>query len=517
MSPATPLLRVADIRTVEHRELTRLPVGTLMQRAGAAATAIALELLAAIRPDAMVVVLVGPGNNGGDALEVATALLQAGRKVTVWQIAELDPAARDAVSALARARQAGVMFAATAPAPTWGLVIDGLFGIGLTRPLVDHFAEAVALVNQFDGPVLALDVPSGLDADTGAKVGGAHAAAIRATHTVTFIADKPGLHTAAGADLAGTVTVAALGLVAAADPLLSLNHAALFASAAQPRPRDSNKGSFGEVSVIGGADGMIGAVLLAARAALFGGAGRIYAGFIGTPLSHDPNHPELMCRHAEQLELGRSVLVVGPGLGRTDASRAALMRALQASSPIVLDADALNLLAELPQVRAQLLAHNAPVIITPHPLEAARLLGCTVEQVQADRLQAASTLAHRYGVIAILKGAGSVIADPQGHLVINPTGNPALATGGTGDVLAGFCGALLAQGWPAWSAALGAVWMHGQAADSLVAAGIGPVGMTASELLPQLRYEHNRLIAQRLLIMGRSDTAPVRLDDPPQS
>ncbi|MDP9109626.1 MAG: NAD(P)H-hydrate epimerase, partial [Pseudomonadota bacterium] len=269
MTTTTPLLRVADIRAIEQRELARLPAGTLMQRAGAAAADIALHLLASISLDTTVVVLAGPGNNGGDALEVATVLLQAGRKVTVWQIAEIDPAAHDASAALARAQQAGVRFTATAPAPPWGLLIDGLFGIGLTRPLVDHFAEAVVLVNQFDGPVLALDVPSGLDADTGAKVGGPYAAAIRATHTVTFIADKPGLHTAAGADLAGTVTVAALGLEVAADALLGLNHPTLFASAAKPRPRDSNKGSFGEVSVIGGADGMIGAVLLAARAALF--------------------------------------------------------------------------------------------------------------------------------------------------------------------------------------------------------------------------------------------------------
>jgi hydroxyethylthiazole kinase-like uncharacterized protein yjeF len=181
----------------------------------------------------------------------------------------------------------------------------------------------------------------------------------------------------------------------------------------------------------------------------------------------------------------------------SNAAGALLVRILDAAGPVVLDADALNLTAADPTLQRRLASRSAPTLLTPHPLEAARLLGLSAKQVQADRPTVARTLADRFNAMAILKGSGTIIAQPGGRIAVNPTGNPALATGGTGDVLAGVCGALLAQSWPAWQAALGAVWLHGCAADELVEQGVGPIGMVASELAPAIRHILNRLIRER--------------------
>lgn len=272
-----------------------------------------------------------------------------------------------------------------------------------------------------------------------------------------------------------------------------LNRPALFQSAARPRAHDSHKGSFGDVSIMGGAQGMAGAVILAARMAAYAGAGRVYAGFVGAAPAYDSLHPELMCRAADSIDMTHGVLVLGPGMGTARAAHDLLSKALATALPLVLDADALNLLAIEPSLQLKLAARRAPALLTPHPLEAARLLGCPAAAVQADRLQAASTLAQRFKAVVILKGSGSVIAHPDGRLVINKTGNPALATAGSGDVLAGLCGALLAQHWPLWEAALAAPYLHGAAADQLVAQGIGPIGLTAGELLPVIRAGLNQL------------------------
>ncbi len=494
MIPPRPLYTVAMLRAIEQTAQAALPVGTLMQRAGAAAATIALRLLDGPAVHASVLVLAGPGNNGGDALEAATQLSASGAQVQIFLLGEPDRLPPDATAALQRARASTAVFIDMLPAQHWSLVIDGLFGIGLTRALDGTARTLVEAVNQLRCPLLALDIPSGLNADTGAVIGET-GSAIRASHTVTFIGDKPGLHTAAGRDHSGQVAVARLGLDLAqlVPTMLQLGSVELFNSAVRPRQQDTHKGSFGEVTVIGGADGMTGAVLLAARAALFTGAGRVYAGFVGTPLGHDSQHPELMCRAAGIIEFGKSVVVIGPGLGTDSAAKEVLMRVLHSGAAVVLDADALNLVAAEPGLKKNLARHRGSVLMTPHPLEAARLLGRSAGAVQADRLQAASELARQCNAVVVLKGSGSVIAGPDGAIVINPTGNPALATGGTGDVLSGFCGALLGQGWPVWQAALGAVWMHGHAADVLVRAGLGPVGLTASELLPQLRCEINRI------------------------
>jgi hydroxyethylthiazole kinase-like uncharacterized protein yjeF len=505
MPRMTPLFTVAEIRAVEHAAAQQLTAAALMQRAGRAGAKAALELLPFTIGRALVLVLAGPGNNGGDALETAAHLGHAGADVTILHFPPQGAAAAERVAALQRARNSPARFAdirAAAEAPAamagieWTLVVDGLFGIGLARPIAGELAALVTSINALACPILALDVPSGLDADTGALVGGG--AAVLATHTITFIGDKPGLHTAEGRDHAGVVMVDTLEIGPALYPLAraTLNDPALFAHCARRRRHSAHKGSNGSVAVLGGARGMAGAPILAARTALTTGAGRVYACFLGEPPSFDAAQPELMCRSAQEYDFNSAVLVIGPGMGGSAAGAEMLASALHSHSPAVLDADALNCLAGSEALRAQLAQRAAPCILTPHPLEAARLLGLTAAEVQADRPTAARTLARRLSATVVLKGSGTVIAARSGAIVVNATGNPALATAGTGDVLSGLCGSLLAQGWPEWEAALAAVWLHGSAADILVKQGVGPIGLTAGELIPAIRSAVNRLAAQ---------------------
>jgi ADP-dependent NAD(P)H-hydrate dehydratase / NAD(P)H-hydrate epimerase len=515
----TALYSVDQIRAIEQAALASLPTGTLMRRAGQAAAALAQGLMAATPKNPRVLLLAGPGNNGGDALETAACLAEAGLEPHVLRYAGAQPPSPDCVLALAHAQASRVILAEPSQLPAlrlfdWALVIDGLFGIGLTRSLSGEVAAAVDYVNQLRCPVLALDVPSGLNADTGHVIGAdsgsagsvSSNAAIRATHTLTYIGDKPGLHTGAGRDHAGAVTVARLDIAPALFPatLTRLNRPALFADWLRPRVQNSHKGSYGDLIVIGGAHGMSGAPVLSARAALHCGAGRVLVGFLEPASPYDALHPELMCRRAQDLDFLDAALAIGPGLGSSRLAHDVLARALSSTMPLAIDADALNLLAAEPGLRHKLQHRRGAALLTPHPLEAARLLGVTAGAVQSDRLAAARTLAQQFNATVVLKGSGSIIATPDGSATINPTGNPALATAGTGDVLTGLCGALLAQGWPAAQAALAAVWLHGAAADRLVADGIGPVGLTASELIPAIRAAFNRAINEHLPQTGGS-------------
>ncbi len=497
----TTLFSVEQIRAIEAAASATLPAGTLMQRAGLAAANMALALIGQRKHTAAaslpVLVLAGPGNNGGDALEVAANLSQAGIEVHVLHLAGGRASAPETVQALERAQASAAEFIDALPSGgAWSLVVDGLFGIGLARPLEGAARAIAAAVNALGGqaPVLALDTPSGLDADSGAVIG-PDGIAVRATHTITFIGNKPGLHTCEGREYAGKVMVAALGIDSALFPPAQacLNSVELFAHRLARRAQNSHKGSFGTVAVIGGAHGMAGAPVLAARGALYGGAGRVLVGALDRGASFDSMQPELMFRDAESIDLAAAALVLGPGMGDSADAIRLLGRAIDGGCPLVLDADALNLVAASPDLQARLAAHQGGALLTPHPLEAARLLGTGSAAVQAGRIAAARELAARFKAVVVLKGSGSVIASPDGSVAINPTGNPGLATAGTGDVLAGLCGSLLAQGWPAWEAALGAVWMHGAAADQLVAQGTGPIGLTAGELLPAIRTQHNQL------------------------
>ncbi|MDO8788066.1 MAG: NAD(P)H-hydrate dehydratase [Sulfuritalea sp.] len=457
----TPLLRSAELRILETRYDSVVP--PLMERAGRAAAEFARHLLQGSR--APVLVFAGPGNNGGDARVAARVLRQQGVQVVV------------------------VGSGGEVPAGDYGLVVDGLFGIGLTRPVTGAWAGLIERINAFPGPVLALDIPSGLDGDTGRLLG----ATVRATHTISFIGGKPGLYTLDGPDHCGEVNVEDLGLRldGFSGALLGV---ADFRECLKPRAKNSHKGSHGSLAVIGGAAGMTGAALLAARAGLKLGAGRVFVGLL-QPLAVDPLQPELMLRSADAALGQATAIVIGPGLGESDAAMEILRRTASADFPLLLDADALNLLATHPVVAMRISHRAAPTIITPHPAEAARLLTTTTETVQADRVGAALELAQRFKAHVALKGCGTVIACPDGRWRVNTSGNPGLASGGSGDVLSGIAGALLAQGWPPAAALSGAVHLHGAAADALAAAGAGPIGMAAGELIPVARALLNRLIA----------------------
>ena len=494
----TDLYSVAQIRAIEQAALDNLPPATLMNRAGKVVADLAWSLLPNNEKNLRVLVAVGPGNNGGDALVAALELAM--HDVTISIVVPVAPGhlSSDAKTALDNANSKLVPFIELSNLlndQNWDLAIDGLFGIGLTRPVQGDFRTLVEYLNQLSCPVLAIDVPSGLDADHGAVVG-PNGIAVKASTTISFIANKPGLHTLHGQDYAGNVVVDDLAIERSLfnEPIAQLNRPALFTSALHPRVHASHKGQQGDLYVTGSASGMTGAVLLAARAGAMTGAGRVFAGFIDTAPPFDPVHLELMCRSAQSLFPTRGAIVVGPGMGESSAAYDLLSRMLLVELPLVLDADALNLLAVEPGLQHRLVHRRIATLLTPHPLEAARLLDMSTEQVQEDRLAAAKKLALKFMSVVVLKGSGTVIADPTGQVVINTTGNPALATAGTGDVLAGLCGSLLAQHWPLWEAAMAAVWIHGDAADSMVADGLGPIGITATEFLPYIRKSLNQLL-----------------------
>lgn len=263
-----------------------------------------------------------------------------------------------------------------------------------------------------------------------------------------------------------------------------------------PRSIDAHKGTFGSVAIVGGDTGMVGAVLLASRAALFCGAGRVYAAFLAADAPNvDVCHPEIMLHSAATLANLRqlSCIVIGPGLGQSKAAIEVLAFCMAQHVPLLMDADALNLLSQHPHLVAILQQRQAQTILTPHPAEAARLLKTTVENIQNNRTKSALNLAVQFKAICVLKGAGSICADAEGNWFMNTTGNPGLASGGTGDVLSGIIGSLLAQGLSGLDAVKLGVYVHGAAADALVASGIGPVGLTASEVALEARNQINQL------------------------
>jgi hydroxyethylthiazole kinase-like uncharacterized protein yjeF len=303
---------------------------------------------------------------------------------------------------------------------------------------------------------------------------------VRADATISFVGAKAGLFTADGVDACGTVVIDDLGVSIPPSTAPRLNAPDQFQALSTPRVRNSNKGRFGDVRIIGGAAGMAGAALLAGRAALRLGAGRVHVDLLDPALRVDTTAPELMLRNAPQADDISSVAVVGCGLGSDAAAKAALSAALCRRAPCVLDADALNLIATDTQLRSQVVTRETGcTVLTPHPLEAARLLGTTGAAVQSDRLRAACELARMFNAWALLKGAGSVVCGEE-QVWINPTGGAALATAGSGDVLAGMIGALLAQGFETRCALLGAVWLHGQAAEDFGQ----DIGLVAGEIAP---------------------------------
>ncbi len=502
---ANDLYLTAGIRRLEAAHAGQ----PLMQRAGAAAAHWAAALAGdRNRP---VLVLAGPGNNGGDAFEAASLLRQRFFDVRLVFIGDAGRLPADAAAAHGRFVAGGGSTLRQIPDDEhWSLIVDGLFGIGLRRAPEDDYARLVINANRLAErdrcPLLALDCPSGLDADTGC----AYNPTIRASHTLTFIAGKPGLHTLDGPDHCGEIRVAGLDLDFPPDEIPDgrLLGPDDFASRLKPRRRNTHKGSFGNAGVLGGGKSMVGAALLAARAALKLGAGRVYLGLLDADgPAVDLNQPELMIRRADTLlQADLQALACGPGLGRSADALRLLEQALKAPVNLVLDADALNLLAEDGRLQGNLYNRVGVAVLTPHPAEAARLLDCPVRDIQADRVAAARELAERYRSHVALKGCGTVIAVTQGDFQrgavngkfwVNPTGNPGMATAGMGDVLSGLIVALIAQNWPADLALLAAVHLHGAAADRLLAEGVGPVGLTAGEVIDAARQVFNAWVAER--------------------
>ena len=485
MPHATAMYDTAALRVLEQRAARALADdGVLMQRAGLAAWHCLLEHW----PQAQrIVVACGPGNNGGDGYVLATHALAAGRGVRVLRLAAHAPRSAQARRAHAGFEGCGGQVEVFADRlPEADVVVDALFGIGLARAPDPEPAAMIGAINAAGAPVLALDVPSGVDVDRGCVPG----IAVRATRTLQFIAPHPGLATGAALDHAGSCGVAMLDLDRS---LLREVPVAAYAIAAEalggwlrPRARDSHKGDNGHVLCIGGDHGSGGAIVLCAQAALRGGAG---LASVATRPEHVSallaRQPEAMVHAVDSVQalaplLQRAdVVAIGPGLGQGEWSRMLLDAALASSKPLLLDADALNLLAASPRELP------ASTILTPHPGEAARLLGIDTAQVQADRYAAAHALAGRHGCVVVLKGAGTIVMAPQRTAYVVAAGNPGMAVGGMGDLLGGVIAALRAQGLDAFDAAACGALLHAVAGDAAAAGSTR--GMLPTDLLPWLR------------------------------
>ena len=491
-----PVYRSEEIRRIEALVESGAEAAHLMERAGLAAAELARDLMAGSRKP--VLVLAGPGNNGGDAFVVARCLKQWWHRVHLVFTGERAKLSADAAAALDAWQASGGETLAELPRAVLedcGLIVDGLFGIGLERSLSGRHAELVAAANASGVSALALDIPSGLHADSGRVLG----CAVRARHTITFIALKPGLLTLDGPDHCGRLHVRDLGLEATV--LLPQQGTTIgsetLSSVLSARALNSHKGTFGSIGVVGGATGMTGAALLAGRAALKLGSGRVYVGFLSADApSLDPAQPELMLRRAEDILNmdALNCLVLGPGLSQSTEAIGCVERALGLDLPLVIDADALNLIGAEPRLQKLCAARGAATVMTPHPAEAARLSGGSVAEIQGDRLSAALSLARRYRATTALKGVGTIVAVADGRYHINTSGNPGLASAGMGDVLSGLLGALIGQGAEATMATCAAVHLHGLAADRRYRELGGPVGMTASEVADVAREILNAAI-----------------------
>ncbi|MFC0348344.1 NAD(P)H-hydrate epimerase [Undibacterium danionis] len=564
------LYQIAQIRDIEKQAKASLAIGnptarlpdSLMITAGKAAAQLAWRILdAASKKDVKkIMILAGPGDNGGDAFEVAHQLAEMAQlspedthyEIHVLICGEPNAYSNDAKKSLLAAQTNSIHWHTIDPLQQaqlqrdklpqlnfsqFDLIVDGLFGIGLSRPITGIVAELIIQINHSKAcPVLALDVPSGLNADTGQVIAtiattAEDAVAVIASHTISFIANKPGLHTASGKDYAGIVVVDDLNIDNGYYPVpyAYLSNPSQLSTLIPARKQNSHKGSYGDVLIVGGSTGMQGAAILAGRAALYTGAGRVYLDLIEPSSSVDYSHPEIMHSSIEEHDLSNAHVVIGPGLGHSPNALNRLRHALIHAPALVIDADALNLIAIHTDLQA--LCRNRSnlswrTIITPHPLEAARLLNCDTGKIQADRCLAAQTLANQFRCTVILKGSGSIIAaeimgnsaeankalaktdnhpndgesrstqprSDKTQICINPSGNPALATAGTGDVLAGICGTMLGQGLSAFNAACLATYIHGLAADDCVRENFGPIGMNASELIPAVRKVLNQMI-----------------------
>ncbi len=503
-------LPAALYRAEAVRELDRyaiqtcgIPGFTLMQRAGAAA----FDLLRSLWPGAQhLTVLCGMGNNGGDGYVLARLAAGAGLAVRVMSIGDPARLRGDASLACQALAEQGITVASfDERGENADVVVDALLGTGLDREVEGRVRDAIHWINRSGVSVLAIDIPSGLHADTGCTLGDA----VRAEATVSFIGLKQGLFTGQGPDCCGRVYYHGLDVprevFSAASPTAIRIQLEDFQSALRPRPHSSHKGDFGHVLVVGGDMGLSGAVRMAAEAAARVGAGLVS---IATRTAHasviNATRPELMCHGVEEvgqlreLTIRADVIAIGPGLGRSPWAQALLAAALEGRHPLVVDADALNLIAHEPSQRRNW-------VLTPHPGEAARLLGTQIQDVQGDRFNSALTLQARYGGICVLKGTGTVVTDGVNMPAVCAHGNPGMASGGMGDVLTGVIAGFLAQGMEAATAAKAGVCVHAGAGD--LAAREGERGLLACDLMPWL----HRLVNPQ---SGVASWQPVGLKEP---
>ena len=486
------LYSVTQVRAFDARAIQRQGVSgyELMQRAGTAAVQLLRAHWPALR---RALVLCGAGNNGGDGYVVARLLRRAGYDVELLAlvpISALTGDARQAADDYVRDGGAARPYG-EAPLPECELVVDALLGTGFRPPVRAPFAHAINAINAAGRPVLALDLPSGLDGDSGA----AASPCVRAAVTVSFVALKQGLLLGDGPAMTGALYCDDLGVQLPADesarPTLTRLDTADIGAAMPPRARDTHKGQLGRVLIVGGNRGMAGAAVLAGEACLRAGAGLVTVATLPDQAAAiAAQRPELMCRGVDAanglaaLLAATDVIAIGPGLGRDGWAEAMLAAVLVAGKPLVLDADALNLIA----AGQQTLPPGS--IITPHPGEAARLLGCSTAQVQADRLLTLRSLIDRRGVHVILKGAGTLVGAPGQIPAICLAGNPGMATAGMGDVLTGAVAAVLAQCRNSWLASRAAVLAHARAGDAL-AARLGERGLLAGDLALELTRQLN--------------------------
>ena len=469
-----------------------IPGISLMKRAGKAALQCLLQQWP--QPE-HITVFCGGGNNGGDGYIIARLARESGLDVTVCALKSPDSLGGDAATAAGRWHSAGgstVTWPSAHPEEV-DLVVDALLGTGLDEEPKGDYAAAIRRINEAGRPVVAVDIPSGLNADTGNAPG----EAIWANRTVTFIGHKRGMYTADGPDHCGTIHFSDLQTPDAIRETIqdsgNLIRESIIEQALKPRRRNSHKGSFGWLLGIGGNSSMSGAVRLCGEAALRSGAGKV-------TLATNPEHaafvnlacPELMVRgvrRGKQLQtlLGQvNVIVIGTGLGQTSWSEDLFKTCMQTELPIVLDADGLNILARLyPEMGQSRQLPRGRWILTPHPAEAGRLLDCSPREVQQDRVAVAQRLAKRFDATVVLKGCGTVVADMEGRYAICPLGNPGMSSAGTGDVLAGVIGAMVAQGLDLWQAASVGVVVHAHAGD-IAAELIGERGLIASDIIDQL-------------------------------
>lgn len=485
------LYTAAQVRGIDYAAIHESGIAgyELMSRAGKAIISVAREHFPTAR---RWLVMCGPGNNGGDGYVAARLATGVGIDVTVCSMVDPRQLKGDAATAYADWQAVGgeVLQWPLSESGSYDLALDALLGTGIDRPVGGEFRGAIAWLNQLDCPRLAIDIPSGLNADTGCVMG----CAVEALHTVTFVGRKRGMYTADGPDHCGVIAFDDLAIPAEVSAkqstdsgtLLSLGFAA---EILQRRLRNTHKGNFGHVLAVGGIKGMSGAIRLCGEAALRSGAGKVtlatdplHAGFVNL------GRPELMIRSIGggddlgSLLNDEFTVAVGPGLGTADWSRSLLTTCLESELPLVVDADGLNLLAR--ELREDPVTRER-WIVTPHPAEAARLLGCTVSEIQQDRIKAATDIAALLGACVVLKGCGTVVGDVSGAYAICPLGNPGMATAGSGDVLTGIIAALLGQGMSCFDAASLGVLAHAAAGD-YAAASLGEMALIASDIIDAL-------------------------------